>query len=73
MKIMQILILAITALLVSACGNSQENEKYFINKNTPEAVHVIPEKINKLISDIKDDKIKNIHSLLIIKDNTLIT
>lgn len=58
---------------MTSCRNKQAYEKTFLEKGLPESVNVNPELVNKLISDIDSNKIKNIHGLLIIKDNTLIT
>jgi len=54
------------------CGNCQVNEGEFIEKALPAEVGVVPEMLEKLVSDIESDKLQNIHSLLIIKDDQLI-
>jgi len=70
---MKILLITMTALIFSACGNSQSKEQYFIKRNFPTEVNTNPKIINKLITDIKNEKIQNIHSILILKDDYLIT
>lgn len=70
---MKNLILIITAFIFSSCGNGQTKEKIFLEESLPQTVKVDPKLINNLISDIRSDKIKNIHGLLIIKDDKLIT
>jgi len=70
---MKNLILIITILIFASCGNSQTDEKTFLEVSLPQAVKVNPKLVHNLISDIRSKKIKNIHSLIIIKDNKLIT
>jgi len=70
---MKNLILIITTLIFASCGNSQTHEKTFLEVSLPQAVKVNPKLVHNLISDIRSKKIKNIHSLIIIKDNKLIT
>ena len=66
------LILIIISLIFTSCGHKQASEKEFIDRGLPESVNVDLELVNKLTSDIESSKIKNIHSLLIIKDDKLI-
>jgi CubicO group peptidase (beta-lactamase class C family) len=69
---MKHLILIIFLFIFTSCGHKQASEKEFIERGLPESVNVDSELIRKLISDIKADKIKNIHGVLIIKDDKLI-
>lgn len=63
----------IIVFLFVSCGNSQTNKKTFVEKGNLTEVGVNPELINNLVSDIKAKKINNVHGLLIIKDDKLIT
>jgi CubicO group peptidase (beta-lactamase class C family) len=69
---MKNLILSIIVVLSSSFVSCQNEETLFLEKGTPAQVNVNSKLINDLISDIKTNKIKNIHSLLIIKDDKLI-
>jgi len=70
---MKTIVLVSLLLLSATCGNTQVNDKPFINKALPADVGVNPEFLNNLISDIQAEKIQNIHGLLIIKEDKLIT
>jgi len=70
---MKTILISMTALIFSACGNSQNKEQPFIERSFPTEVNMNPKIINKLITDIKNKKIKNIHSILILKNDYLIT
>ena len=60
-------------MLFISCANSQRNDNIFIARAKPNQVNIDTNTIKNLISNVKEDKFKNIHSLLIIKDNKLIT
>jgi len=55
-----------------ACGNGQESDEIFLEKALPQDVGIMPELIERLVSDIEADKLQNIEGLLIIKDDKLI-
>lgn len=69
---MKHLTLIILSLLFISCGLSQTSEDDFIERVPPESVHIDPQWITKLTSDIQTNKIQNVHGLLIIKDDKLI-
>lgn len=69
---MRCLLLIATLIILTSCGSSQTNDNIFIDKGNPEKVGIDAERIKDLIAAIKDGKIKNIHGLLLIKDNYLI-
>lgn len=69
---MKNVIYLLITLVLSSCGNSQINTKTFIDKISPTEIGIKQELLDNLISDIKNGKIKNIHGLLIIKDDKLI-
>ena len=52
--------------------NASSHRDLFVEKCKPEEVSVDPKLLNDLVSDIDNDKIKNIHSVIIIKDDKLI-
>ncbi len=70
---MKSIVLVSLLMFCAACGNTQVNDKIFITKALPADVGVKPELLNNLISDIQAEKIQNIHGLLIIKEDKLIT
>ena len=70
---MKNLILIITVMLFASCANSQKNENVFIERAKLAQVNVDANTINNLISNIKENKLQNIHSILIIKDDKLVT
>ncbi len=59
--------------LCNSCGNSQVNNEPFLETASPEKAGVNPEFLENLISDINSGRIQNIHSLVIIKDDNIIT
>ncbi len=65
-------LIILLAVMNFSCGYCQENEILFIESNTPLNVGINEQLINNLVSDIKAEKIINIHSLLIIKDDKLV-
>jgi CubicO group peptidase (beta-lactamase class C family) len=56
-----------------SCGNSQEKGGVFLDRVHPENVGADPVLIEKLLSDIRTGKIRNIHGLVIIKDDHIFT
>lgn len=70
---MKHLLLFFTLISIVFCGQKQMPENDFLEKLLPESVNIDPKLINRLTSDIKSNKLQNIHSLLIIKDDRLIT
>jgi CubicO group peptidase (beta-lactamase class C family) len=69
---MKIALFSIVFVLFTSCVNCQTGETLFVERANPDKVGVDSNLISKLIYDIKTDKIKNIHSLLIIKYDKLI-
>lgn len=59
--------------LFSSCTCQQNSECTFVKEASPGSVKMNPHLIKKLVSDIKSGKIKNVHGLIIIKDDKLIT
>jgi len=69
---MKITVLISLMILCLSCSIGQTPEEGFVAKSLPEEVGVLPELIEKLVSDIESDKFQNIHGLLLIKDDKLI-
>ena len=70
---MKNILIILLSLLIASCGTGQTNQKLFVEKAKPDKIIQNPEYLENLIKNIKEDKIKNIHALLIIKDDKLIT
>ncbi len=69
---MKNILIIVSLIFLTSCGNSQTREEIFVEISQPNDVGVNQEKINNLFSNIETDKIKNIHSIIIIKDDKLI-
>lgn len=66
------LILFMTALFSISCGINPDSHKTFLQTAPPKETGMNPEKLAELVSDVKIGKIKNIHGLLVIKDDKLV-
>ena len=70
---MKHLLFYIICVSICFCDQKQVVDLNFLETALPGSVSVDFELINRLTSDIKSRKLQNIHSLLIIKDDRLIT
>lgn len=61
------------AFLFTSCGNCQGNQVYSFKKTSPVEVQMHPNPIDRLVTDIESEKVRNIHGLYIIKDDRLVT
>lgn len=64
--------LVASLIMLVACGPGQTNDTAFVDQGNPEKIGIEAAGIKDLIAAIKDEKIKNIHGILLIKDNHLI-
>ncbi|NOX89079.1 MAG: serine hydrolase [Calditrichaeota bacterium] len=69
-KILTIVFIAV--LFSVSCGKKPDSHKPFLRNAPPGETGMNPEILAELISDIKTEKIKNVHGLLVIKDDKLI-
>ena len=67
--------LALTLVILSfsaSCGGNLDISQPFLPYATPEEQGMNPELLTELVADVKREKLKNIHSLIVIKDDKII-